>query len=191
MKILRYLTVLVATSITMGAIATSAGRAIQLADGTIHFVRPPSLEYAATTRRLVFVRGATYYFTLNLPENAGEPLGRVVINQRDGASNARQIEFEAEDSFAFVGTRRDRGAEVNISTANYDSDNQSVSLTFDPPVPPGTMVTIGLRPERNPQMDGAYLFGVTAFPAGESAQGQFLGYRRIDFDEHGDFFPLF
>jgi Protein of unknown function (DUF2808) len=191
MKISNRLGMGVVASMIMAAIAPAIGQAIQLSDGTVYFVRPPSLEYAATSRRLAFVRGATYYFTIHVPENAGEPLGRVVINQRDGASHARRIQFNAEDSFAFVGTRRDRSAQISIGNSHYDRDTQSISLTFDPPVPPNTTFTVALRPERNPQIDGVYLFGVTAFPAGEIAHGQFLGYCRIDFDSRGDQFPLF
>ena len=54
------------------------------------------------------------------------------------------------------------------------------TIAFDPPVSPGTTVTVALRAKRNPS-GGVYLFGVTAFPAGERSWGQFLGYGRLHF----------
>ncbi|MDZ4877634.1 MAG: hypothetical protein CLLPBCKN_007069 [Chroococcidiopsis cubana SAG 39.79] len=53
-------------------------------------------------------------------------------------------------------------------------------IAFDPPVSPGTTVTVALRAESNPD-GGIYLFGVTAFPAREKSSGQFLGYGRLHF----------
>ena len=66
-----------------------------------------------------------------------------------------------------------------------DEDQQSVTLTFDPPVAPGNTVTIALEPERNPRRSGVYLFGVTAYPSGEKTYGQFLGYGRLHFYDRG------
>lgn len=175
--------------LVVGAIAAPIAEAVRLADGTVYFVQPPSLSYAATTRSNTFVSNATYYFTVNLPDNAGEPLQQVTIAQQDGSTAARRVRFDAAESRAFVGTRRNRQAELPIAVATYDEDNQTVSLTFDPPISPGTTFTVGLRPRRNPRTDGVYLFGVTAFPAGESAYGQFLGFGRLHFYDGGsDFF---
>jgi hypothetical protein len=124
-----------------------------------------------------------------VPQNAGEPLGRIEIAQQDASNFARNVEFELEDSRAFVGTRGDRGEALTLGNVTADEENQTVSVTFDPPVPPGTVVTLGLRAERNPRSGGVYLFGVTAFPPGESAYGQFLGYGRFNFYE-SDPFPF-
>ncbi|NJN86201.1 MAG: DUF2808 domain-containing protein [Leptolyngbyaceae cyanobacterium SL_7_1] len=177
--------------LVLGAIAAPTTHAIRLADGTVYFAQPPSLSAASTTRSNTFVSNATYYFTLNLPDTAGEPLQRVAIAQQDGTTAARRVRFDAEDSRAFVGTRRNRDAELTIAAATYNEENQTVELTFDPPIPPGTTFTVGLSPRRNPRTDGVYLFGVTAFPAGESAYGQFLGFGRLHFYDGGnDFFSI-
>jgi hypothetical protein len=82
-----------------------------------------------------------------------------------------------------------RGEALTLGNVTADEENQTVSVTFDPPVPPGTVVTLGLKAERNPRSGGVYLFGVTAFPPGESAYGQFLGYGRFNFYE-SDPFPF-
>jgi Protein of unknown function (DUF2808) len=52
---------------------------------------------------------------------------------------------------------------------------------FDQPVQPGSVVTLALQVDANPQIAGIYQFGVTAFPVGENSTGQFLGVERINF----------
>lgn len=178
---------------TTGAISQSSdqiSQAVQLQDGTVYFNSPPTLENAATTERLTTIRGATYYFTLNLPENAGEPLQRVTIAQQDSSNAVRRVEYETEDTRAFIGTNRRGENPLTLGETTYDRDTQTVSVTFDPPVPPGTVVTIGLRPERNPRQEGIYEFGVTAYPAGDKSYGQFLGYGRLSFDSPDGPFPF-
>jgi hypothetical protein len=159
-----------------------SAQAIQLQDGTVYFAHPPTLKNAVTTERRVTSSGATYYFTLDLPEDAGEPLQRIVINQKDGSTYNRLVKYRTEDTRAFTGTYRQRGEALPVQQTTFDQATQTVTVTFDAPVPPGTTVTIGLRPQRNPQMDGIYLFGVTAFPQGEKSYGQFIGYGRLQFD---------
>lgn len=157
---------------------TQASQAIRLADGTVYFAQPPDLVEATTTFNSVNIWGATYYFTINIPENAGEPLRRVTITQREGTDNIR---FNLKDSRAFIGTRSDRGARLTLGSVTKDRETKIVSLTFEPPVAPGQIVTIGLRPAQNPRFSGVYLFGVTAFPVGEKSHGQFLGFGRFHF----------
>jgi hypothetical protein len=52
-----------------------------VADGTVYFNSPPRLVAATTTLKEVNRWGVTYYFTLSVPENAGEPLQSVRITQ--------------------------------------------------------------------------------------------------------------
>lgn len=154
-------------------------------NGQTYFTRPPLLGNATTTRNATLEFRPTYYFTLNLPEDAGEPLGQVVINQKDGGTTARLVRFDTDATRAFLGTPGDRGEALPVQTT-FDRDNQTVTVTFEQPVTPGTSVTIGLRPNRNPRLGGVYLFGVTAYPSGDSASGQFIGYGRLQFYERGD-----
>ena len=170
---------------------TFSSEAVQLRDGKVYFIHPPSLVSAATTERQTSSSSAFYYFTLSVPEDAGEPLQQVEIAQRDGSTQARLIQFNAEDSRAFIGTRRDHGDQLNLSKNRYDRDAQTLSIVFDPPVPPGTTVTLELQPKRNPRRDGIYLFGVTAYPSGTDPSGQFLGYGRLQFDGSDRVFPFF
>lgn len=123
----------------------------------------------------------TYYFTVELPVTAGEPLQRVTFSQTEGTEHIR---FDLKHSSAFEGTRDRRGSKLALKLVKSDP-TQPVTVTFDPPVPPGKTVTIGLRTVRNPLFDGIYLFSVTAFPAGEQANGQFLGFGRLQFYTDG------
>lgn len=178
-----------ATAIAVGSASfdgaiSQAVRAVEL-NGQTYFTRPPLLSNATTTRNATLEFNPTYYFVLNLPEDAGEPLRQVVINQKDGSTSARLIRYNTTATRAFLGTPRDRGEALPVQTM-FDRDNQTVTVTFEQPVAPGTSVTIGLRPNRNPRLGGVYLFGVTAYPSGDSASGQFIGYGRLQFYERGD-----
>lgn len=66
-------------SIGIAEVAVPVTQAVQLRDGTVYFVEPPKLVNATTTYKDVNVWGGTYYFTINLPENAGESLQKVTI----------------------------------------------------------------------------------------------------------------
>jgi hypothetical protein len=68
---------------------TEVTQAVQLRDGTVYFVQPPDLVDATTTFNSANVWGATYYFTINIPQEAGESLQRVTISQREGTDNIR------------------------------------------------------------------------------------------------------
>ena len=51
-----------------------------------------------------------------------------------------------------------------------------LDLTFPQPVPPGSTVTVMLKPWNNPSMADTYMFEVTAFPAGPNPSPSSLGY---------------
>ena len=160
-------------------------RGVQLSDGTVYFVQPPRLVSARTTFNQVGMWSSTYYFTISMPDNAGEPLYRVAIALRDKFDFPK---FYLEETTAFEGTWRRRGQPFALTNLTRDKETQTLSITFDPPVPPGTTLTIGLHPVRNPRYPGVYLFGVTAFPPGEKSHGQFLGFGRLHFYRSTDGF---
>lgn len=164
------------------AIATPPTQAIQTADGTVSFEKPPRLVNVITTYNSANVWGATYYFTLTLPENAGETLQQVTISQRQGVEDIR---FRLEDTVAFEGTPNRKGEGLTLQAVTRNDETDVISVIFDPPVPPGKTFTVGLKPRRNPSFGGVYLFGVTAFPAGEKPYGLYLGVGRLHFYRHG------
>lgn len=158
--------------------------ALKRADGSISFVQPPLLVGAKTPYTDTNVWDTTYYFTLDLPLNAGEPLQKVTFSQTQGS---QLIRFDLKHSSAFEGTQDHEGQKLALKPpVKGDRQTQTVTVTFDPPVSPGKTVTIALRTDRNPLYDGIYLFGVTAFPPGEQAAGQFLGYGRLQFYTDGN-----
>lgn len=167
-----------AVALGIGGVAAPVTQAVQLRDGTVYFVQPPDLIKATTTFDSVNAWGATYYFTINVPEKAGEPLARVRIVQQEGADNIR---YDLEDTRAFEGTRDRKGTPLTLGEVTRDRKTRTVFVNFNPPVPPGKTITIGLRPVKNPMSSGVYLFGVTAFPAGEKSHGQFIGFGRLNF----------
>ncbi|MBC6430259.1 DUF2808 domain-containing protein [Nostoc sp. HG1] len=172
-------------AISIGGVAVPVTQAVQLRDGTVYFVQPPKLVDATTTYKDVNVWGATYYFTINVPENAGESLQKVTIAQREGAENIR---YDLNDTHAFVGTsdaygglRLRKESRLTLGPVTAERETRTVNVNFDPPVTPGQTVTIALRPVKNPSFSGVYLLGVTAFPVGEKSHGQFLGFGRFHF----------
>jgi len=162
----------------LSSLPQSIANAVTLGDGTIAFVQPPRLVSASTPYVDTSVSDTTYYFTLEVPATAGEPLQQVTFSQIRGTED---IEFNQKDTFAFEGTRNRQGAKLALKAVNSKEKEQAVTVTFDTPVPPGKTVTIGLRTYRNPFYDGVYLFGVKAFPSGQKTAGQFLGIGRLQF----------
>lgn len=172
----------VAALASLWGMAAPSTQAIGLANGTVSFKKPLDLIGATTTYNGTDVRGASYYFTISIPENAGEALGRVTINQRQGFED---IEFNLKDTRAFVSTSRHNGEKLTLKEVTKDPHSPTISMTFDPPVKPGTTVTIELSPVRNPSVSGIYIFGVTVFPAVENPYGLYLGVGRLHFyDSH-------
>ncbi|MGG6269339.1 DUF2808 domain-containing protein [Leptolyngbya sp. AN03gr2] len=154
-------------------IATSA---IELADGKTYFEKPPRLIGSTTSQNGTYIWGATYYFTVQLPDDAGEPLQKLKIQLQ--ASPGRPF-FNTSRTEAFEGKRKKPGKKLSLKDVKIDTQTQLVSVTFDPPVQPGSTVTVRIYPVRNPNAGGTYLYGVTAFPTGTQPAGQFLGFGRI------------
>ncbi|MBD2103392.1 DUF2808 domain-containing protein [Leptolyngbya sp. FACHB-261] len=152
--------------------------AVRLSNGQVAFNEPPQVVRAGASSVQASLPGTIYHFTITLPENAGESMQAVTITQRQNVEN---IAFEPEASRAFVGSSF-RGSPM-LSLASVGGPRPTaneVTLVFDPPVRPGSTVTVALQ-ARNPRYGGTYLFGVTAFPVGENGLGQFLGYSRLNF----------
>jgi Protein of unknown function (DUF2808) len=150
----------------------------QLPDGRIFFDRSPRLLDATTPYNQTRIRNVPYYFTVEIPENVGKPLGKILIQQRQGLAN---IQFRLSETTAFVGTSSDRGEPLSIGEVAIDAQTGGVSVTFDPPVSPGQTITISLVAAMNPSQSGVYLFGVTAFPAGDEVLSLYLGPGRLQF----------
>ncbi|MDJ0747243.1 MAG: DUF2808 domain-containing protein [Xenococcaceae cyanobacterium MO_167.B27] len=172
-------------SISGNQIIVVSANAVTAPSGKVSFNKSPRLIDAHTTFSEARARGATYYFDVELPPDAGEPLQQILISQRRGA---QEIEFRLDKTVAYIGTHRKKQESLNIASATQDETNQEIKIVFESPIPPGTTFTVGIKPRRNPFHDGIYLFGVTAFPAGEQANGLYLGVGRFHFYRSNDFF---
>ena len=159
-------------------------QAVQLANGKTYFVQPPRFEGATATHKTAYGWGSTYYFTLTVPENAGESMQAVMIAPEAAPSRAR---FDIRQTEA-VGRLGDRQMRLPLKDVTQDPQTRAITVTFDPPVAPGSQVRIELYAARNPDVGGVYLYGVTAFPTGEQPYGQFLCYGRIQITDRDFFF---
>ncbi len=167
------ITAIAATMLGMSWVSLPA-IAVQFSDGTVQFAGVPRLGKVTTTDNQAYAWGATYLFTLQVPEDASEPLGRVVLRQEEGLD---AVEFNLERTYAYL--NGDRTQTTAVESINSKPD--TLELRFNPPISPGSTVTIGLRPYSNPRTGGVYLFGVTTAPAGDKVRDQFIGYGRLQF----------
>jgi hypothetical protein len=150
------------------------------------FNKSPRLVEVVTTLSRIRVEGATYYFTVELPLDIGEPLEKLIIQQSQGLDT---IYFDLDDTVAFIGKPIHRDNNLNIARVKRNLDNNKISVIFDPPIPPGKTFTIALKPKKNPELSGKYQFAITAYPAGNNAQGLYLGPGRLNFNPQGDRYP--
>ena len=173
----RFIHALVLTSGLALSSSLAPASASQVANGTFVFDHAPRLVGASTTQPASFVSGGTYQFTLTLPQDAGAPLQAVTISQ---PANAAKMQFAPAQSQAIA-----NGAIVPISAIGGATDD-SLTIAFEQPIQPGSTVTISLLVDRNPGLGSIYLFGVTAYPVGDSTNGLFLGYGRVTlFNQRG------
>jgi hypothetical protein len=157
----------------------NAARAIQYRDGTTAFSYPPRLTHARTTRNLVSENNPTYYISFSFPAAAEEPLDKVVISLDEGRRDPL-FGYQLEAARAIASTPQ--GDEVlSLGMITQDDDTKTLTIQFDPPVPPGNPITLALKPTRNPRYEGVYLFGINAFPVGVAPEPTFVGYARLSF----------
>lgn len=151
----------------------------QDSNGRSFFDRAPRL-LSATRSYPVARFPSIYEFALTVPTNAGAPLQAIAITQ---SSDAELNRFDVSKSVAFAGDHHGAGVRLPIASVGgaESADQRKTAIVFDPPIQPGKTITIALVAERNPSAGGIYLFGVTAYPVGEEANGLFLGHARLTF----------
>lgn len=154
----------------------------QLSNGRTFFDRSPRLVRNFVSRPIARFP-STYEFTITIPTDAGAPLQAVTISQED----AQGVEFDSSKSVAFLGDRYGAGTQLPLASIGGSESNnpRKTTIVFDQPVQPGLTVTIAVEAKRNPSSGGIYLFGVTAYPVGDKANGLFLGYGRLTFYDQG------
>jgi len=143
----------------------------------VTFDRPPQLISTSTTNRDARSLGATYFFTIDIPQTAAQPLQKVEFILKQGVQYPR---FKATSVKTFEGTKRSKGEALPINIVVSDPSNRTLTVTFEQPVAPGRKITMAVRPVRNPSV-GTYMFEVRGTPAGSTAESQYLGIGRLDF----------
>ena len=162
-----------------GLISVPMAQAVRLADGTAQFAGLPQVLKVRTTDNQTWAWSATYFFTIKVPEDATEPLGRVVLEQTEGVD---RIRFNLKRTYAYLNNDRQQRTPLFLTEGD-----RSLELRFAEPVVPGETVTLGVRPYRNPDTSGVYLFGITVFPEGEKVRSQFVGHGRLQFYDRSFF----
>lgn len=179
------------TVLLLGGILAPATDALVGRDGTVYFAQVPRLTRASTTRKRSNSPGSTLKFTVTVPADAGEPLSQISLTQ-DQNVEALRI---SPDRITVASGERWTMETPKLPTQALvppPRERQPIQVIFDPPLPPGNTVTLGLRPSRTPRSPGVYQFGVIAQPAGEKPFDYFLGYGRITFfdRDNDDFMPF-
>jgi len=147
-------------------------QAIELRGSTV-FLRAPWKVDLISYTTTVGQTWAEYFFTLELPADAGASLGELLIRQTRGVDT--DFPFSADQTRAFVGRPRRQGAAIPV-TAQFSQQERLMRVQFPQPVPPGTTLTVRLRPWTNPGAADTYMFQVTAFPSGPDPSPAPLGY---------------
>ena len=165
---------LVLGTVVLGSLSTLAAAGVELDNGQTFFNHPPRLLKSAVTTYPGLGALANYRFTISLPDDAGQPLQSLSITQH---GNIDSVHFNISQTYASVG-----GSAVPLASigGSAPENSQEVIVVFDPPIQPGSTVSVSLRAKRPPSR-GVYLFGVTAFPVGENSPGLYLGSGRVTF----------
>lgn len=94
-------------------------------------------------------------------------------------NSADRVDFDLNRTEAFEGTFDREGNKLPLQTVTQGPKTKAITIIFTPAITAGKRITVGLYANHNPDGSGTYLYGVTAFPPGGQAYGQFLGYGRI------------
>jgi hypothetical protein len=174
-KLLISLSLSLGTLLTVVSYPSLSG---ELNNGRTFFSKSPRLLDVMTTFQGVRIPFPSYYYTIELPDQSGESLQRVMIKKREGSDT---IEYNTDQTIAFEGTPNSRGDSIKVKDTQWDENTETLMITLDTPVAPGKVFTIGLKPKKNPEFSGIYLFGVTVFPVGNNPMHLYLGSGRLQF----------
>jgi Protein of unknown function (DUF2808) len=164
-----------ASGLVWAGVLVQGAEAVRFSDGTVAFAGLPQLLRVSTSENSVWAWGATYSFTLKVPQDASEPLGRIQLQQKEGVDT---VSFNLKRTSAYL--NGDRGQKIPLSSVEGEKDGEWI-VNFETAIAPGNTVTLELRPYHNPDTGGVYLFGVTVFPQGEAVRSQFIGVGRLQF----------
>ena len=158
------------------AIGEAPSLALEL-NGQSYFTQPPWRVEFTNYDWLVDAGGPEYYFTVALAENARAHLGGLVITQTSGSDQTFWI--DPKQTSAFFGRPRQEGEAIPVQ-AKFHEQKRIMRVEFPDPPPPGSTLTVVLRPPNNPSLNDLYLFAVEALPAGPNPSAAPLGFARME-----------
>jgi hypothetical protein len=123
---------------------------------------------------------STYIFEIEIPENAGNNIQKIVINQQ---INTEIITFFPDKTKAFILNQGKKSLDVN-STLNVTNNQNEIMINLLQSAKPGEKLRLAIQ-ARNPLYGGIYQFGVTVYPEGNNPQSLYLGIARFHFDMRG------
>lgn len=152
-------------------------QALEGVDGTDYFSEIPRLVETeeGDTEANQYIE-----MTIEVPETETVGLRALVIEQEQ---NPQDLDITAEDVVAVVGEDYSEGAaslplDVSFATVN---DREQIRILFQRSVQPGTTISLRIDPAGTQELNGAYLFGVSALPQGDRPRDYFLGFARANF----------
>lgn len=154
------------------SIAVAPAHSLELR-GSTFFTRPPWKVDLVSFYTTIWQPWAQYYFTVEMPADAGASLGGLTIQQTRGVDT--NFNFSVDRTRAFLGRPRREGPAVPVQ-ASFDQAARQFTIRFPEPIPPGGTVTVVLKPWNNPAYSDTYMFQVTAYPAGENPSPAPLGF---------------
>jgi Protein of unknown function (DUF2808) len=156
---------------------TAASLLIGLGEGamswdlqTIGFDQAPRLSQVAIANQKA-------YFTVTIPENAGEGLAKLSFSDRD--QEGTRLPFNLEKTEVLLGARAS-GRAINNGVAWVD-ETGVVWVSFNPVLPPGTTFTVVLEMAENAP-PGLRNYGIAAYPEAENSVPAFVGDGSLTFE---------
>lgn len=161
--------------------------AVQLGNGATAFTSPPRLVDFVTRENARARKNATYYVTVNVLPEAGEPLKTLQVSLIEGRFT--RLDYRTNDIEVFGEVPGQSRIDYSVASAAYDEESQTLTIQLAEAAPPGQVLTFVLELARNPTREGVYLFEVIAAPAGEQPVSQRIGIGRIHIyqESHPDY----
>lgn len=141
----------------------------------VQFAQAPRLLNATTTEKTTNQLGARYFFTIEVPPNAGASLEQLDFILKLGTNYPR---FTAQGSKVFQGDSK-QGSNVPVKMVVSDPSTRTLTVTLSEPIKPGQTSTVMLKTVKNPSV-GTYQYEIRGHAKDSQSKGQYVGLGRIE-----------
>jgi hypothetical protein len=146
---------------TASLLFATGGMAIGLDLSSVTFDHAPRLSRMTTMNRAA-------YFTITVPQDAGENLAQLSFSDLE----QRSVPFDVEKAQVFVGERAN-GEAIAFEDVWID-ETGVIWLSFAPAIVPGTTFTVMLPIQQN-SPSGTHQYSVAAYPESDNSISAFTG----------------